>query len=277
MNEPWLFLRHAKDEEIPLFEASLWIAQDEYPDLSAAAYANRLDEYITQLRNNLAKIDSPSEQLRGINHFLFEELGFSGDEQDYYDPRNSYLNEVLDRRLGNPISLAIIQLELARRLGVPLEGVSFPGHFLVRLPVDEGLVVLDPYQKGRSLDAAELRRRARGYFDRNEIDDNHLAQMLAPASHRDILGRVLRNLKTVYAEREDWAKALRCCDRLLTVDPHQPAELRDRGALYFKLGHLNAAREDLRRYLALVPQADDAEEIRLQLAEASSADVPRLN
>ncbi len=276
MDQPWQFLRHAKDQEIPLFTAALWIAQDEYPNLPLDEYETRLNDYAAQLRRRHVDLKTPAEQLRGINEFLFDELGFSGDEKDYYDPRNSYLNEVLDRRLGNPISLAVVQLEFARRLGVPLEGVSFPGHFLVSLPVEEGLVVLDPYQKGRSLDAAELRRRARGYLDRNEIDDQHLAQMLAPASHRDILARMLRNLKSVYAEREDWAKALRCCDRLLTIDPHQPPELRDRGALYFKLGHLNAAREDLRRYLALAPQADDAEEIRLQLAEASTA-APRLN
>lgn len=276
MDQPWLFLRHAKDEEIPLFAAALWIAQDEYPDLPAVDYETQLADYAKQLKS-ANTTSSVSEQLRGINHFLFHELGFSGDEEDYYDPRNSYLNQVLERRLGNPISLAVVQLELARRLGVPLEGVSFPGHFLVRLPVEEGLVVLDPYQKGRSLDAAELRRRARGYFDRNEIDDQHLAQMLAPATHRDILARMLRNLKAVYAERSDWARALRCADRLLTIDPHQPGELRDRGALYFKLGHFVAAREDLRRYLALMPQAEDAEAVRLQLAEASTPGTPRIN
>jgi len=184
--------------------------------------------------------------------------------------------EYVPHWVGNPISLAVVQIELAQRLGVPLQGVSFPGHFLVRLPLDEGIIVLDPFQKGRSLDAAELRQRARSHLDTHEIDDHHLARMLEPASHRAILARMLRNLKGVYAEREQWEKALRCCDRLLTLDSHQPEEYRDRGSCYLKVGHLRAAREDLRKYLGLMPQADDADSVSLQLAELG-AGLPRLN
>jgi regulator of sirC expression with transglutaminase-like and TPR domain len=276
MNNSWLHLRSARDEEIPLFASALLIAKDEYPLLADADYETRLRQHARRLRKIVDRDDAPAAQLRSLNNFLFEELGFSGDDQDYYDPRNSYLNEVLDRRLGNPISLAVIQMEFARRLGVPLQGISFPGHFLVRLPLDEGIVVLDPFQKGRSLDAAELRRRARTHLETQDIDDQRLARMLEPASHRAILSRMLRNLKAVYVEREEWDKALRCCDRLLTIDTHQPAEYRDRGQLYLKLGHRRAAREDLRRYLALVPQADDAESIGAELAELG-IDLPRLN
>lgn len=276
MNDPWLHLRNARDEEIPLFASALLIAKDEYPELADAAYEARLRQYARRLRKVIDGDDTPAAQLRSLNNFLFDELGFSGDDQDYYDPRNSYLNDVLDRRLGNPISLAVVQMELARRLGVPLQGVSFPGHFLVRLPLDEGVVVLDPFQKGRSLDAAELRRRARTHLEIQDIDDQRLARMLEPASHRAILSRMLRNLKAVYSEREQWDKALRCCDRLLTVDSHQPSEYRDRGQLYLRLGHRRAARDDLRRYLALVPQADDAEGIGADLADLSG-ELPRLN
>jgi regulator of sirC expression with transglutaminase-like and TPR domain len=276
MNDPWLHLRSARDEEIPLFASALLIAKDEYPELADADYEARLRRYGRRLRKFVDSDDAPATQLRSLNNFLFDELGFSGDDQDYYDPRNSYLNDVLDRRLGNPISLAVVQMELARRLGVPLQGVSFPGHFLVRLPLDEGIVVLDPFQKGRSLDAAELRRRARTHLETQDIDDQRLARMLEPASHRAILSRMLRNLKAVYGEREQWDKALRCCDRLLTVDTHQPSEYRDRGQLYLKLGHRLAAREDLRRYLALVPQAEDADSIGVELAELSG-ELPRLN
>jgi regulator of sirC expression with transglutaminase-like and TPR domain len=276
MNDPWLHLRSARDEEIPLFASALLIARDEYPQLADADYEARLRQYGRRLRKVVNRDDTPATQLRSLNNFLFDELGFSGDDQDYYDPRNSYLNDVLDRRLGNPISLAVVQMELARRLGVPLQGVSFPGHFLVRLPLDEGIVVLDPFQKGRSLDAAELRRRARTHLETQDIDDQRLARMLEPASHRAILSRMLRNLKAVYCEREQWDKALRCCDRLLTVDSHQPTEYRDRGQLYLKLGHRRAARDDLRRYLALVPQADDADSIGSELAELGT-DLPRVN
>jgi len=276
MENPWLALTSAKDQDIPLFSTALLIAQDEYPLLDRAAYESRLHDYTHRLDALLRTSTTASAQLRCLNQFVFDELGFSGDEQDYYDPRNSYLNEVLDRRLGNPISLAVVQIELARRLGVPLEGISFPGHFLVRLPLDEGIVVLDPFQKGRSLDAAELRRRARTHLDTHDIDDARLARMLEPASHRAILTRMLRNLKGVYIEREQWDKALRCSDRLLTIDAHQPTEYRDRGNYYLRLGHSVAARSDLRRYLALMPHADDAEAISQQLSELG-ANSPRLN
>ena len=276
MENPWLALTSAKDQDIPLFSTALLIAQDEYPTLDRAVYEARLHDYAHRLETLLPTTDSASAQLRCLNQFVFDELGFSGDEQDYYDPRNSYLNDVLDRRLGNPISLAVVQIELAQRLGVPLEGVSFPGHFLVRLPLDEGIVVLDPFQKGRSLDAAELRRRARSHLDTHDIDDARLARMLEPASHRAILSRMLRNLKGVYVEREQWDKALRCSDRLLTIDVHQPLEFRDRGNYYLRLGHLVAARQDLLRYLALMPQAEDAEAVAQQLSDLG-ANVPRVN
>lgn len=276
MQSPWVELRDANDTDIPLLSTALLIAKDEYPELDGDYYENRLQKFTDDLRDPLGKADTTSAQLRVINSFLFDELGFGGDEKDYYDPRNSYLNEVLDRRLGNPISLAVVQIELARRLGVPLEGISFPGHFLVRLPLDEGIIVLDPFQKGRSLDASELRRRARTHLDTQDIDDSRLARMLEPASHRMILTRILRNLKGVYGEREQWDKSLRCCDRLLTLDPHQPGEYRDRGTNYLKLGHVRAAREDFSRYLALMPQADDADAVAAQISELGST-LPRLN
>jgi regulator of sirC expression with transglutaminase-like and TPR domain len=264
------------DINIDLAHACLLIAQDAYPELHVERYLGDIERMAMRLRGLMPATSAPEERVAVLNQFLFEDLGFSGDDQDYYDPRNSYLNDVLDRRLGNPISLAVVQIELARRLGVPLQGVSFPGHFLVRLPLDEGIVVLDPFQKGRSLDAAELRSRARTHLDTHEIDDRRLARMLEPASHRAILSRMLRNLKAVYSDREEWDKALRCCDRLLTVDSHQPVEYRDRGRLYRTLGHHRAAREDLQRYLALVPQADDADSVGSELIELG-ADLPRLN
>ncbi len=276
MHDAWQSLRDANDADIPLFATALLIAKDEYPRLDAAAYESHLHGYTQRLRKLSSKSAEGAARLQAINRFLYDELGFCGDDRDYYDPRNSYLNDVLDRRMGNPISLAVVQIELARRLGVPLEGISFPGHFLVRLPMEEGIVVLDPYQKGRSLDVAELRRRARAHTDAQELDDDRLARMLEPASHRAIFTRMLRNLKGVYAEREQWDRAARCCDRLLILDTLSIAEYRDRGACYLHLGHVRGAREDWQRYLALMPQADDAEEIALKLAELGAA-VPRLN
>ena len=266
----WDDLTALGDEEIPLLRATLLIARDEYPDLDIAAYESRCAEFEAELRTRVESLDGAQPRLSAINNYLFNELGFAGNQQDYYDPRNSYINDVLDRKLGIPISLGILQMELARRLGVPLEGVSFPGHFLVRLPVDDGLLVLDPYHKGRSVDADELRSRAKPHMNGSDIDDTQLLQILAPASNRAILMRMLRNLKGLYTEREAWDKALRCADRLVRLGPNEADEVRDRGFLYARVGHAAGARNDLTRYLQLKPEADDLDHVREALIEAGS-------
>lgn len=272
MNDPWLQLQHAADRDISLLSAALLVARDEYPSLACTDYESRVDDYATRLARQLPDSASHATQLSRLNSFLFEELGFAGDEHDYFDPRNSYLNEVLDRRLGNPISLAIVQITLAQRLGLPLEGVSFPGHFLVCMPLEDGIVVLDPFHRGRTLDLPELRRRARSELSARDIDDQRLAHLLEPASHRAILTRMLRNLRLTYLQHEAWDKALRCTDRIITLDPFAVSEFRERGNLYLKLGHHNAARDDFRRYLALAPQAEDNEAVmNLLISSASSA------
>ena len=156
----WNSLATLGDDELPLLDTALLIARDEYPDLDAADYAAQVDTYADALRPALDRdLDLPA-RLTAINRYLFEEVGFAGNNVQYDDPRNSYLNDVVDRKLGIPISLAVIQIEVTRRLGLPLDGISFPGHFLVRLPVDDGILVLDPYNKGRPVSAEELRERA---------------------------------------------------------------------------------------------------------------------
>lgn len=267
-NDSWEALSALGDDEIPLLRAALLVARDEYPDLDISAYEALCDRYEQELTPRIEALEGAQPRLAAINRYLFDDLGFSGNQQDYYDPRNSYLNDVLDRKLGIPISLGVIQMELARRMGVPLEGVSFPGHFLVRLPVDEGLLVLDPYHKGRSVDAHELKLRARPHLGGNDIDDQQLLQILAPASHRAILMRMLRNLKGLYSEREAWDKALRCVDRLVRLDATQADEVRDRGMLYLRVGYGKGARNDLARYLHLKPDADDVDAVRAALIEA---------
>jgi len=266
--EAWEFLRTAPDEEISLVWASLVIARDEYPDLDFSAYERVAAQYGDRARELIPQAN-PLQAMRGLNDFMFDELGFEGNQADYYDPRNSYLNEVFDRKLGIPISLAVVQLDIAQRVGLPLKGVSFPGHFLVSLPVDGGLLVLDPYSKGRSLDAGELKRRAQPHVGNNELRDDQLTSLLSPATNRAILTRMLRNLKALYTEREDYERVLRCTDRLLLLDSEQPSELRDRGLLYLRIGHLNAGREDLTRYLVENPNAADLDQIRQALIDAS--------
>jgi regulator of sirC expression with transglutaminase-like and TPR domain len=209
--------------------------------------------------------------MAAINHHLFEELGYTGNHAEYYDPRNSYLNEVFERRLGNPISLAFVQMEVARRLGLPLDGVSFPGHFLVRLPVDDGVLVMDPFNRGRPLDEHELRDRARPHLGGESPDDEALYQILHPASHRAMLMRMLRNLHGSYAESEDWERAVRCADRILRLSPDNSEALRDRGLGYAKLGHRHGARADLGRYLQLYPRAADAGSLRERLVDLGAA------
>ncbi|MEO6065135.1 MAG: tetratricopeptide repeat protein [Lysobacterales bacterium] len=270
----WSQLARLDDASLPLWEAALLIARDEYPDLNIESYRRRIARMGRRAMAAVANIDDATECTRVLNDFVYGELGLTGNHDDYLDPRNSYLNDVLDRRTGNPISLAVVHIELARRAGIPLEGVSFPGHFLVRLATDDGILVIDPFNRGRPLDADELKQRARPHIGDLDLPDSQLLDLLAPASNRAILARMLRNLKGLYSEQEDWGRALRCTDRLIALDDTQPHETRDRGLLYLKLGHLAAARRDLDTYLATRPESsEDRDAARLALIEASATRV----
>ncbi|MBW8310605.1 MAG: SirB1 family protein [Rhizobium sp.] len=265
----WNTLATLGDDELPLLDTALLIARDEYPDLDPAGYSAQVDTYADALRPQLeGDVDLPA-RLTAINRYLFEEVGFAGNNLQYDDPRNSYLNQVVDRKLGIPISLAVIQIEVTRRLGLPLDGVSFPGHFLVRLPVDDGILVLDPFNKGRPVSAEELRERASPHLGGQPPDDQQLLQILAPATHRMILMRMLRNLKGLYLERGDWERVARSADRLLKLSPDTAEAHRDRGLAYRELGYAKGAREDLARYLQLLPEADDVESVRSALVDLS--------
>ncbi len=274
--DAWNQLARLPDGHVDLLDGALLVARDEYPELDVAHYRALIDEHERALHSRLPSDADVQARLIAVNRYLFDELGFTGNQDAFYDPRNSYINDVLERRLGIPLSLGLVQMELARRMGVPLEGVSFPGHFLVRLPVEGGLLVLDPYHRGRSIDAEELKQRARPHLNDIDIDDAQLMEILEPASHRSILTRMLRNLKALYAEQEVWDKALRSADRLVQLVPGQPGELRDRGELYLRIGHIAAARRDLGRYLELAPDAFDAERIHEMLIDAGGA-APRFH
>lgn len=272
----WNTLATLGDDELPLLDTALLIARDEYPDLDPRGTTEQVDTYVDALRPQLeGDIDLPS-RLTAINRYLFDEIGFAGNNSQYDDPRNSYLNEVVDRKLGIPISLAVIQIEVTRRLGLPLDGVSFPGHFLVRLPVDDGILVLDPYNKGRPVSAEELRERASPHLGGQTPDDSQLLQILAPASHRAILMRMLRNLKGLYQASGDWERVARTADRLLKLSPNTAEALRDRGLAYRELGYSKGAREDLARYLQLLPEAKDTDTVREALVDLAG-EPTRLN
>lgn len=266
----WQALASIEDRALPLLKVALLIARDEYPDLDPRRYAMRVHGHASHLRRVLEGETSPALRMRAVNQYLFEEIGYAGNHDEYYDPRNSYINEVFERRLGNPISLALVQMAVAREVGLALDGVSFPGHFLVRLPVENGLLVMDPFNRGRPLGVDELRERASAHLGGAAPDDEPLSQILEPASNRAILVRMLRNLHGVYQQRGDRERAVRTADRILSLLPDDAEALRERGLGYLEIGHRAAAREDLQRYLQRQPRAPDAGAVRLRLIEAGS-------
>ena len=215
------------------------------------------------------------ERVARLNEFLYAELGFRGNTDDYYDPRNSYLNEVMDRRIGIPISLAILYMVLGRRVGLPLEGVSFPGHFLVRLRLRAGVLVLDPFAAGAPQSEADLRERlARvippGVAGDVPVSELPLDQFLEAASHHQILARVLRNLKAIYRDNHQPERLLAVLNRMVIVAPDATAELRDRGIVYHRLECYRAALKDLSDYIEREPNAADVDEVRVRLMDVSS-------
>jgi regulator of sirC expression with transglutaminase-like and TPR domain len=249
------------DESVDLAEAALLIAKSAYPDLDVGRYLARIEELARDMRARVPEDSTEAELISALNRFLFEEQGFGPNVEDYYDPRNSYLNEVLDRRVGIPITLSILYIEVGRRVGLPLQGVSFPGHFLVKCKLAEGMVILDPYCGGISLSLQDLQHRlreARG----GEVSRAIVAGMLVSASKKDILVRMLRNLKAIYLEQKDYARALSIIDWIVVLLPAEAGEVRDRGFAYLKLECFRAALEDLERYLQMAPAADDLDEIR---------------
>jgi regulator of sirC expression with transglutaminase-like and TPR domain len=263
------------DDEIDLAEAALLIAKGVNADLDVAHYLSRIEALAGELARRFTDSTSQPDRILALNQFLFEEQGFTPSIENYYDPRNSFLNEVLERRVGIPISLSILYLEVGRRVGLPLSGVSFPGHFLVKCKVNDGLIVLDPYCRGVSLSLHDLQQRLREVRG-GEVSRAIVAGMLVAANKKEILARMLRNLKAIYLEREDDNTALSVMEWIITLTPADALEVRDRGLLYAKLECARAALDDLQRYLELAPDAEDVQEMRSRVIELQQA-AARLN
>lgn len=255
------------EDDLDLAEGALVIAAEEYPDLDVTAWLGRLDQMARDLGAELPGEVAPDALIVALNRFLFDIQGFTGNSADYYDPRNSYINEVLERRTGIPISLSIVYMELGRRVGLPLEGVSFPGHFLVACPVPGGKLVLDPYSRGISLGREDLERRLEQLYGAEVLERVDLADLLKPAAKRDILVRLLRNLKSVYLKSGDLPRGLSAIERILVIDPDNAHEVRDRGLVFQKLECFRGALDDLQRYLALELGAGDVDEIRARIID----------
>lgn len=274
--ERWQRVVAMPDAEINLAEAALLIAAEEYPDLDVDAYVARIDAMAADLRRRLRGDITPGETLLQLNHYLFDELGFTGEQQRFYDPRNSFLNEVLDRRLGIPITLSIVYIEVGRRVGLALHGVSFPERFLVKCVVRDGTIVIDVFARGLSLSLPELQRRLRQASGGAEATPAEVAGLLSAAENKAILARVLNNLKGIYREENDLLRALSACERIIALAPGAAAEYYERGAIYRRLECFRAALADYRRYLQLAPRAANAEQARREAAELQRI-VSRLN
>jgi regulator of sirC expression with transglutaminase-like and TPR domain len=260
------------DAAVDLAEASLLIAREEYPDLDPDRYLARLDALGAALRVR-AGDGVGAALVPALNRLLFEEEGFHGNTEDYYDPRNSFLNDVLDRRTGIPISLCTVYMEVARRAGLALEGVGLPGHFVVRVSADAAPLLVDPFNRGTVLTVEDCQKR----LDRIYAGRLRLAPaMLAPCSRKAILGRMLRNLKGIYVKAGDYARALRIVEMLRSLEPDSDDELRDRGVLYAALDCYAAAAADLESYLARRPRCAEAPQLTAKVAELR-ARAARLN
>lgn len=260
-----------EEAQIPLFEAALSIGQDDDPQLDLGACMLEIDKFAAQLRQRLPADIAPIPKLRLLNNFFYQELGFAGNLNDYYNPENSYLHRVLLTRRGIPISLAVIYMELAQQIGLAVKGVSFPGHFLMKLSVKNGDIILDPFN-GNSLSREEIEDRLEPFFINGRgPNDPPVASYLAEASATTILARMLRNLKALFAEHPHWQQFLNVQQRLVMLLPDEVSERRDRGLAYANLDCPQAALEDLEAYLAQCPQASDADQLRQQLPELRAA------
>ncbi len=265
--EPFAEMVARPDARIELARACLLIAEDAYPDLDVERYMADIDRLAIGLRASLPQDCGVETRVVALNRLLFDELGYTGNTRDYYDPRNSYLNEVMERKTGIPITLSILYMEIGRRIGLPLEGVSFPGHFLVRLKLRGGVLILDPFVGGEPQSEDDLRVRLERVIPRAAADpipvaELPLEQFLDAASNRQILARVLRNLKGIYRETDQPERMLQVLNRILVLSPNASAELRDRGYVFQRLEAFRAALQDLTAYLEREPNAPDTEDVR---------------
>jgi regulator of sirC expression with transglutaminase-like and TPR domain len=256
------------DDHFPLLEAAASLAQDEYPELDVQQVLGDVDQLLARLKRRLPADAAPLARLRALNQFFFHDLNFGGNVNDYYDPDNSYLNAVLRTRRGIPISLAVLWMELAQGLDLQARGVGFPGHFMLKVALPKGQVVIDPFT-GRSLSREELSERLEPYKRSNGLVgdfDVPLGLYLQPASPREIIGRMLRNLKEVHQAQEDWQRAIAVQDRLVALLPEAWGEYRDRGLAHAEQGNDALAVRDLDTYLKHAEDALDVDAIAERVA-----------
>jgi regulator of sirC expression with transglutaminase-like and TPR domain len=246
------------DADIDLVRSALQISRLLGGELDEDGQVARLDDLARQAQSRVPQQGPLRERIAAFNRFFFDELGFRGNADDFHDPCNSFLDHVLERRLGIPISLSLIYTEMGQRIRLPAWGIGFPGHFLVKVGSGDDALILDAFAGGRLLSADDLDRRLRQVYGDKGLTVRSNPRLLRAASRREILVRMLRNLKAIYLQRSQRHEALMVVSAILALVPDLPEDLRDRGLLYRELGHGGAALRDLRRFTEV---AEDAEQI----------------
>lgn len=267
----------AEDDGFPLVEAAVLLGLDAEPRLDIASVLDEVDQLAARLRQRLPADASALHRLRSLTRYFFDELGFGANANDFYAPENSYLHRVLATRRGIPVSLGVLFMELGAQIGLPVQGVSFPGHFLVKVKVAAGEVVLDPLD-GRSLDRPQLEERLEPYRREQGLVgdfDIPLGLFLQAAAPRDILARMLGNLKDIHRAAGDPVAGLAVQERLVQLLPQAWEERRDRGLLLADLGRPGPAADDLALYLRHCPEAADAPALSERLAMLRASPPPR--
>ena len=269
----------ADDQQFSLLEAAIAVGQDDEPTLDVQSVLAQIDQLAATLKRRLAADAGAMHRLRSLNHYFFQELGFAGNVNDYYDARNSLLQHVIATRRGIPITLALLLVEIAQQIGLEARPVAFPGHFLVKLSMPQGEVIIDPFT-GRSLSREDLDERLAPYRLRQGLVGDFevpLGLFLQAATERDVLARLLRNLKEIHRTAEDWRRLLAVQHRLVLLLPQAWDERRDRGLIWAELGAQHAAAADLEVYLQQQPEAADARAIRQRLNELRQTGSSRLH
>jgi len=265
--DPYREFRQAADrreEQIDLGRAALTIALPEYPTLDVSAYLGRISDLALEVAERAGVDADAFRTIAALNFVFFARHGFRGNRDDYYDPKNSFLNEVIERKTGIPITLSVLYMEVAGRVGLTVDGIGFPGHFMVKAEADGNEIVIDPFNSGDIKTEEDLTAMVQQMYGGKL---GFRREFLAPVSKKQILTRMLTNLKVIYAKADDMVKTLGTLDRLLILDPASTDDIRDRGVIYTRLECYGQAKEDLERYLQLAPDADDAAAIREQLVD----------
>ena len=250
------------DDQINLFQSALLIAKTAYPDLDESVYLDYLDRIADRIKPHFASDQDPSGFIAEINRVLFDVERFHGNRENYYDPDNSYLNRVIDRKTGIPITLSLIYIEISRRLGLDVRGVGLPGHFIAALYHDSGVIFIDPFNGGEIRTRDDCLEIVRTYTSGAEISDVH---WLKPVTNSEILARMLRNLKPIYARQGDDVMMFKMIHWILTLQPGAPAELAERALLYEAMGNPDRAIADWERYIKSVGDHKMKTEIRTRM------------